>query len=284
MVTTTGGTNPSPRAPKGLFVAGTDTRVGKTVVTAALAVALRRAGADVGVMKPVETGVVRDGDGDAVTPASDARRLRDLCAPGEDMALLNPYCFPSPVAPIDAARRAHGRIEMPVILDAYRTLAARHEYMIVEGAGGVLVPLTPTEDVRDLIKLTALPCLVVGRAGLGAVNHTRLTLMGLRQAGIPIAGVLLNHTAAAGTNVDATADTTTAADTTAADRDARLQTESTVELIRAFAGAPVFGPLPFQPAMAAHWEDGVNELAGHAAMREVAAMARRAILSDAERH
>ncbi len=252
MVKTTGTPSRPPRAAKGVFLTGTDTRVGKTVATAALAVALRRTGAGVGVMKPVETGSARDD----TASVSDAHRLRTLCAPQENMALLNPYCFPAPVAPAEAARIAHTRIELPVILEAYRALADRHEYMLVEGVGGVLVPLTQTEDVRSLIALLGLPCLVVSRTGLGAINHTRLTLMGLRQSGIPVAGVLLNHT-----DADPS-------------RDARIQTESTVASIRALGGAPVFGPLPFQTDMARRWADGVNVLADDAAMREVAKMVR----------
>ena len=240
-----------PRAAKGLFLAGTDTNVGKTVATAALAVALRRTGGRVGVMKPVETGAAQE----PVASASDARRLRDLCTPHENMELLNPYRFPAPVAPMAAAQRAQRHIELPVILNAYQTLAGRYDYMLVEGVGGVLVPLTPAEDVCGLIKLMDIPCLIVSRTGLGAINHTRLTLMGLRQSGIPVAGVLLNHTGDAG-------------------GDAQIQTESTVALIRTFSDVPVFGPLPFQPDMALRWENGVNALADDAAMRDVAKMVR----------
>ncbi len=248
MVKTTG-TPPRPsRATPGVFLTGTDTNVGKTVATAALAVALRRTGANVGVMKPVETGAARDG----TSSVSDARRLRECCAPNESMELLNPYRFPLPVAPADAAHRAGAQIELPTILKAYRALAGRHDYMLVEGVGGVLVPLTHTEDVRSLIKLLELPCLIVSRTGLGAVNHTRLTLMCLREADIPVAGVLLIHTSAD------------------AGRDARLQAESTVSLIRTLSGVPVFGPLPFQADMALHWEKGVNALADDAVMRDVA--------------
>ena len=241
-----------PRTARGLFLAGTDTHVGKTVATAALAVALQRTGADVGVMKPIETGAARD----SMTSVSDARRLRDMCAPQENMELLNPYCFPAPVAPIEAAHLSHARIELPVIRDAYRTLAGRHEYMLVEGVGGVLVPLTRTEDVCSLMTLLELPCLVVSRTSLGAINHTRLTLMGLRRSGIPIAGILLNHTS----------------ENTG--RDARMQTESTVTLIRTLNDVPVFGPLPFQADMTVHWERGINALADDAAMRAVAKMVR----------
>ncbi len=249
MVNTTDSPHP-PRGAKGLFLTGTDTNVGKTVVTAALAVALHRAGANVGVMKPVETGSTRDG------VASDANRLRALCAPHDNMALINPYHFPSPVAPADAAHHARTRIALPAMLEAYHTLASRHDYMLVEGAGGILTPLTHTEDIRSLIALLELPCLIVSRTALGAINHTRLTLMGLRQSGIPVAGVLLNHTSA---------------DT---GHDARIQTRSTIALIRTLGEVPVFGPLPFQADMAVRWDDGINTLAQDSTIQAVVKMVR----------
>lgn len=252
MVKTTARPIPRSRATTGLFLAGTDTNVGKTVATAALGIALRRTGVNVGVMKPVETGAPQNG----MVSVSDAHRLRALLTPHANMALLNPYRFPAPVAPAEAARLSHTRIELTAILEAYQTLAIHHESMLVEGVGGVLVPLTHTEDVCRLIKLLELPCLVVSRTSLGAINHTRLTLMGLRQADIPIAGVLLNHTSAD------------------ASRDAQLQTESTVAWIRRLSGVPVFGPLPFQADMDRHWEASVNVLAGDVTMRDVATMLR----------
>ncbi len=252
MVKTPGRPTQHSPAATGLFLVGTDTNVGKTVATAALGIALRRTGASVGVMKPVETGAAQDG----LTAVSDARRLQALLTPHADMALLNPYSFHAPVAPAEAARLSHTRIELAAILEAYRTLAGHYEYMLVEGVGGVLVPLTDTEDVCSLVKRLELPCLIVSRTSLGAINHTRLTLMVLRQAGIPVAGVLLNHT-----SEDAS-------------RDAQLQTGSTVAWIRRLSGVPVFGPLPFQSDMNRHWEESINTLAGDATMRAVAKMVR----------
>ncbi len=245
-------TNVPAQSVKGVFIAGTDTNVGKTVVTAALGVALRQTGADVGVMKPVETRAARD----ATASVSDARRLRELFTPQERMESVSPYSLPAPIAPVEAARLAHTRIALHTILNAYRTLASRHEYMLVEGVGGVLVPLTQTQDVRDLIELLGLPCLVVSRTGLGAINHTRLTLRSLRESGIPIAGVLLTRTIAE-TN-----------------EDTRLQTATTATWIRTLSGVPVFGPLPFQPCMESQWETGIHRLANDATMREVAKMLR----------
>ena len=239
--------------PKGVFIAGTDTNVGKTVVTAALGMALQQTGGTVGIMKPVETGTTPD------EPTSDGLRFKELFAPCKNVDVRSLYCFPPPMAPLEAARVSQQLIDVEAILDAYRTLAMHHDYTLVEGVGGILVPLTPTQDVRDLIKLLGLPCLIVSRTGLGSINHTRLTLMGLRQAGIPIAGILLNHT-----------------DTTREEQQA-----STVKLIRELSDVPVPGPLPFQPHLRANtqvrpdqWEEGIMKLANHSTIREVARMVR----------
>ncbi len=239
--------------PKGVFITGTDTNVGKTVVTAALGMALQQTGGTVGIMKPVETGTTPD------ETTSDGHRFKGLFAPYQNVDVRSLYCFPPPVAPLEAARISQQPIEVEAILDAYHALAAHHDYTLVEGVGGLLVPLTQTQDVRDLIKLLGLPCLIVSRTGLGSINHTRLTLMGLRQAGIPIIGILLNHT-----------------DTTREE-----QQMSTVELIRELSDVPVLGPLPFQPHLRANtqvrpyqWEEGIMKLANHSTIREVARMVR----------
>ena len=228
----------------GIFIAGTDTNVGKTMVTAALGLALQQTGAKVGIMKPVETGATSNNTG------SDVRRLRKLFAPYGNVDVRNVYSFPQPVAPLEAARTSRQAIDVDAILNAYRTFAVHHDYMLVEGVGGILVPLTETHDVRDLIGLLGLPCLIVGRTGLGSINHTRLTLMGLRDAGIPTLGILLNHT----------------------DGTSEEQRTSTFKLIREFSDVPVLGPLPFHPHLHTQWEDAVMTLMNHSTIREVARM------------
>ena len=228
----------------GVFITGTDTHVGKTVVTAALGLALQQTGDMIGIMKPVETGATPDDTN------SDGHRFRELFASYKNVDVQSLYRFPSPVAPLEAARTAQQLIDVEAILDAYRSFAVHRDYMLVEGAGGVLVPLTQTRDVRDLIALLGLPCLIVSRTGLGSINHARLTLMGLQGAGIPVLGILLNHTASTSEG----------------------QQASTVNLIRELSDVPVLGPLPFQPHMNSQWEGGIRTLANHAAIREVARM------------
>ena len=238
---------------KGVFITGTDTNVGKTVVTAALGMALQQTGGTVGIMKPVETGAAPD------ESTSDGHRLKRLFAPYQNVGVRGLYGFRPPVAPLEAARTSQQTIDVDAILDDYRTFAVYREYMIVEGAGGILVPLTETSDVCDLIRLLGLPCLIVSRTSLGAVNHTRLTLMGLRQTGIPILGVLLNH----------------------ADMNPEEQQASSIKLIRELSNVPVLGPLPFEPRLRANtqvrpyqWDEGIMTLATHSTIREVARIMR----------
>ncbi len=145
---------------RGLFVTGTDTGVGKTEVACALLAAARDAGLDVGAMKPAQSGV---------TPgeASDAVRLRQAAGSADPLELVCPYQFEAPLAPAVAARLAGAEISLPRILEAARALAERHAALVVEGAGGLLVPLTPRQTFADLAVALGLPVLVVARAGLG---------------------------------------------------------------------------------------------------------------------
>jgi dethiobiotin synthetase len=170
----------------GLFVVGTDTGVGKTVVTAALVHALRAHGRDVGVYKPVQSGQLAD------DPAGDAAtlvRLGDVAAtPGEVCG----YAFARPLAPLVAARREGRAVEVGAVLERVRELQARFETLLVEGAGGLLVPLGEGLTVADLAGRLGFPLAVVARPGLGTVNHTALTVAVARARGLVVAGVVLN--------------------------------------------------------------------------------------------
>jgi len=170
----------------GIFITGTDTDVGKTYVTCAIARGLRNAGVDVGVMKPAETGVPETGPADALA-------LREAAGVNDPIDLICPLQYLMPAAP-NAAARAEGR-DVPIekIESAYRDLAKRHELMLVEGAGGLLVPVDDESDMGDLAKRLELPVLVVARAALGTINHTLLTVEALEQRSIPIIGVVISH-------------------------------------------------------------------------------------------
>jgi dethiobiotin synthetase len=172
---------------RGLFVTATDTGVGKTEVACALLRAARQAGLDVGAMKPAQSG-------DEPGVASDAERLAEAAGGGDPPELVCPYRFAPPLAPGVAARLAGVEISLERILEAAGALAARHQALLVEGAGGLLVPLTPTRSYADLAVALGLPVLLVARAGLGTVNHVALTVEALRARRLELAGVVLNRT------------------------------------------------------------------------------------------
>lgn len=181
-------------ASAGLFISGTDTDVGKTFVTCALARGLREAGVDVGVMKPVETGVPKTGPKDAIA-------LRLAAGVEDDLGLICPLQYTMPAAP-EAAARAEGReISLPAIDEAYAVLSERHEIVLVEGAGGLLVPFDAKTTMADLAARLALPILLVARTSLGTINHTLLSLEVCERRGLDVTGVVFSH--ATGTLSDA---------------------------------------------------------------------------------
>jgi dethiobiotin synthetase len=173
---------------RGLFVTGTDTGVGKTVVTAALALALRDRGLDVRVVKPVQSGAhALDPEGDAAI----LRRLAELTATEDVIA---PYSFTAPLAPLVAARLEGRSLELAEVAQQTRAAAEGGDFALVEGAGGLLVPVGREWTIADLASELGLPLLVVARAGLGTVNHTALTVRVARELGLDVAGVVLNAT------------------------------------------------------------------------------------------
>jgi dethiobiotin synthetase len=167
-------------------VTGTDTGVGKTRVSRALVRELRGRGVRVGVMKPIETGV------DARGPL-DAQALRDAAGAPDPLELVCPERFALPAAPSVAARAAGREVSLDAVLAAFEELRARHDLMIVEGAGGLLVPVHDELTMADLASKLALPLLVVARAALGTINHTRLTLEAAQARGLPLLGVVVSH-------------------------------------------------------------------------------------------
>jgi dethiobiotin synthetase len=175
---------------RGLFVTGTDTGVGKTEVACALLRNARAAGLDAVGLKPAQSG-------DVPGEPSDAERLREAGGAVEPLEATCPYRFAAPLAPAVAARLEGRAVSFERVLEAARALAHRHAALVVEGAGGLLVPLTERETYADLAVALGLPVLVVARAGLGTVNHTALTVEALGRRGLSLAGVVLNRTAPA---------------------------------------------------------------------------------------
>jgi dethiobiotin synthase len=177
----------------GVFVTGTDTGVGKSRIVAGLVRRLRAAGVDAVPMKPVQTGAVRDGAGRLVAPDLEEALAAAALDPGErEREELAPYRFEPACSPHLAARLAERPIDLETIAACAARVAARRGAVVVEGAGGVLVPLGPTTTMLDLAATLRLPVVVVARAGLGTLNHVLLTVDALRRRALDVAGVVLN--------------------------------------------------------------------------------------------
>lgn len=171
----------------GVFVTGTDTGVGKTVVTAGIAAILRERGVDIGLWKPVQSGAR------AHEAGSDAMCLRAWSGVTDSCEEIAPLCFDAPLTPFLAARAEGRSLGMEEVIAGGRALMKRHTSLLVEGAGGLVVPLTDDATMADLAARLKLPLLVVARAGLGTINHTLLTVWYARERGMEVAGVILNQ-------------------------------------------------------------------------------------------
>jgi dethiobiotin synthetase len=170
-----------------LGITGTDTGVGKTVVGTALLSLLRRRGLRVAGMKPVETGVVAGG------PETDAARLHGAAGGVDPMGDVCPVVLPEPLAPWVAARRAGATVEVERLDRSFARLCHDRDAIVVEGAGGLLVPLTREIAFDDLFRRWELDVVVVAGNRLGVLNHTLLTVRAARAAALPVRGVVLNE-------------------------------------------------------------------------------------------
>lgn len=213
---------------KGFFITGTDTGVGKTFVAAGIAGALKRRGVAVGVMKPVQTGFA----GSEGALVGDAGVLARAAQVNDEPALINPYCFREPLAPLTAAEMAGVTIDPEKISKAYQELARRYAMVLVEGAGGLLAPLARRLLIADLVKMMELPLIVVTRSTLGTVNHTLLTVSCAKSLGIPLAGIIVNNFQEDVTD------------------------KSSVDLITTLSSVPVLGVIPHSADL--HLENIIN--------------------------
>jgi len=169
---------------RGIFVTGTGTEVGKTVVAAVIARSLAAAGEAVAVFKPAVTGLDEGGEPDHAL----LRRAAGSAQGDEEIA---PYRYGPPASPHLAAALAGEEIEPARLLGAARAAAARADALVCEGVGGLLVPLSPGYLVRDLAADLALPLAIAASPGLGTINHTLLTIEAARAAGLEVASVVL---------------------------------------------------------------------------------------------
>ena len=174
---------------RGVLVTGTDTGVGKTFVACGLAAALARRGYRVGVMKPVETGC-EEREGTLVP--EDATRLRFFSGCAASMDTICPCRFRPPRAPWVAAREEGREVDRSLLERKYQNILARHDLTLVEGAGGVMVPIREDFNFADLAREWDLSVLLVTTARLGTLNHTLLSLEYLRSKEVRILGYVMN--------------------------------------------------------------------------------------------
>lgn len=174
----------------GLFVTGTDTAVGKTVVTCAVAWWLRQRGHGVGVCKPFATGCRREREG---LVNEDAEALSYFADYRQPLEVINPIRYAPPLAPAVAARETKEPIDFQRLRRCLGLIDESCDAMLVEGVGGLLVPIDESHTVLDVIKELGYPVLVVTRAGLGTLNHTAMTVRLLKQARCRIAGLIINN-------------------------------------------------------------------------------------------
>ena len=176
--------------PRGIFIIGTDTEVGKTVVSAGLMHLLLENNYNAAYFKPVASGqVLLNGS----YQSADAAFVKTVAGFAEEENNITPFSFKNAVAPHFAARLEGRVIDLAVIQDTIQYLKKRYEFIIAEGAGGLAVPLNDQGFMQyDLIRELGFPCLLVCRTGLGTINHTLLTLSLAKSAGLTIKGIVMN--------------------------------------------------------------------------------------------
>jgi len=210
---------------QGLFFTGTDTDVGKTFVMAWIARLLKKQGRQARPCKPVATGVNEQGWNDDTVELGRAASLSE-----SQYREITPWTFPDPAAPPVAARRQGKKLKLSDIVMSVRDRAAAGTALLVEGVGGLLCPLTETETVADLAAALGLPVVIIARRSLGTLNHTLLTIEAARNRQLPMAGLIINETAAPHS----------------------LAEETNVEELRRRTAIPVLAVVPYQVRPSSH--------------------------------
>ena len=205
---------------KGVFITGTDTEVGKTLIAGGLARLFSNMGINVGVMKPVETGGEYK-KGKLV--GKDTEYLIRMSKIQDTYSHINPYILQHPLAPYVAAKLEGKKIYKKKILASFRNLTNKYDFLIVEGCGGFLVPITSNYMISDLAGDMKLPVIVVARAELGSINHTLLTLDYTRRSGLKVIGIIINRTS----------------------RNIQISEKTNPQTIKTFGKVPILGVVPY---------------------------------------
>jgi dethiobiotin synthetase len=209
-----------------LAVIGTDTEIGKTIMTAALALAWRRRGLNVGAFKPFASDPAKRPDG---TPYStDADLLARAAGLDPESAGVCGQLFSAPLAPLASARAEGRRVRPDAALAAARRMAKDRDLTLIEGCGGWEVPLTPKLTTADFFAELGAPVLIVARTDLGTVNHTLLTIQSVRSRGLNVIGILLNRVRSGPLS---------------------LAEPGNPSMLREFTGLPVWGPVPHRRSL-----------------------------------
>ncbi|MCG9968635.1 dethiobiotin synthase [Pelotomaculum terephthalicicum JT] len=209
---------------KGLFVTGTDTGVGKTVITGGLAGVFRKNGIAAAAFKPVQAGGIESEQG---LLSEDALFYRAAAGLPYSVRDMNPCCLRMPLSPNIAARVSGQVIDPAALAEAYQRLAGENDYVLVEGAGGLCVPLVDYSfTMADLAHLLGIPLLVVARPGLGTINHTVLTVRHAQWMGLEVKGIVINGYRK---------------------EQATLAERTNPEVIEGMTGVPILGIVPYLP-------------------------------------
>ena len=174
---------------KSIFITGTDTGIGKTVFTCALANLMKNSNIDVGVMKPFATGIPQK----TGFQSEDVALLAKYSDTSDSESLINPYFFPIPTSPYQAAKKLGKIIDLNLVMTSFEKLQSSHDVVLVEGIGGILTPILKDYFVADLIKDLNLDTVIVSGTRMGSVNHTLLTLNLCKKYGIGASGLIINQ-------------------------------------------------------------------------------------------
>ena len=177
-----------PNLLKSLFVAGTDTDVGKTYIAAGLAVVIRKMGIDVGVMKPFAAGSAQK-KGYKSEDVEILSRAAQVCDPEN---LVNPQFFPIPASPYTAWKKLKIKPKVSTVISSFKKLSKLHDMLLVEGMGGIMTPILKNYYITNLIKEMKIPTAIVTRSTIGTVNHTIMTVKICEKYKIPIKGIIIN--------------------------------------------------------------------------------------------
>ncbi|KAF6244595.1 dethiobiotin synthase [Nitrosopumilus sp. b2] len=173
---------------KSLFITGTDTDVGKTYITAGLAVVLRKMGVDVGVMKPFAAGDAQKKG----YKSEDVEILSSAAQTCDPENLVNPQFFSIPASPYTAWKKLKTKPKVSTVLSSFKKLSKLHKVILVEGMGGIMTPILKDYYITNLIKEMKIPTVIVTRSKIGTVNHTVMTVKMCEKYKIPIKGIIIN--------------------------------------------------------------------------------------------